>query len=136
MRTRDGRDDMTMRCLTVGIFAGVLALSASAALAQGDPDKGKKVFNKCKTCHVVDEEKNKIGPNLVGIIGRPAGSVADFKYSDAMMASGITWDAETIAAYVADPKGYIAGNKMAFAGLKKEEEIADLIAYLEAASAN
>lgn len=130
-----GENDMTMRRLTFGIFAGVLALSSSAALAQ-DADKGKKVFNKCKTCHVVDEEKNKIGPNLVGIIGRPAGSVADFKYSDAMMASGITWDAETISAYVADPKGYIPGNKMAFAGLKKEEEIADLIAYLEAASAN
>lgn len=126
---------MTMRRLTVGIFAGVLALSSGAALAQ-DAEKGKKVFNKCKTCHVVDEEKNKIGPYLKGVIGRPAGSVEGFKYSDAMKSSGITWTTETIAAYVADPKGYVPGNRMAFVGLKKEQEIADLIAYLEQASAN
>lgn len=126
---------MTMRRLTVGIFAGVLALSSGAALAQ-DAEKGKKVFNKCKTCHVVDEEKNKIGPYLKGVIGRPAGSVEGFKYSDAMKSSGITWTTETIAAYVADPKGYVPGNRMAFVGLKKEQEIADLIVYLEQASAN
>lgn len=106
-----------------------------AALAQGDPEKGERVFNKCKVCHVADEEKNKVGPTLVGIFGRPAGSVEGFKYSDAMKESGVTWDEETLAAYVADPKGYIKGNKMAFAGLKKEQEIADLIAYLQEVTA-
>lgn len=103
-----------MRRVTVGILAGALALSGSAALAQGDPEKGERVFNKCKPCHVADEQKNKIGPTLVGIFGRPAGSVEDFNYSDAMKESGVTWDEETVAAYIADPKGYIQGNKMAF----------------------
>jgi cytochrome c len=71
----------------------------------------------------------------VGIFGRPAGSVEDFKYSNAMKGSGVTWNEETIAAYLADPRGYIKGNRMAFAGLK-EEEIADLIAYLKQESAS
>ena len=111
-----------------------LALASSAALAEGDADKGKKVFNKCKTCHVVDAEKNKVGPHLVGIMGRTAGAVDGFKYSDAMKSAGITWDEETIAAYLADPKGYIKGNKMAFVGLKKEDQIEDVIAYLKEAA--
>ena len=76
-----------------------------AANAQGDPEKGEKVFNKCKTCHVVEEAKNKIGPHLVGIFGRPAGVVEGFKYSDAMKSSGVVWDDETIAAYLKDPEG-------------------------------
>jgi cytochrome c len=132
---RTGEKDMTMRRLTVGILAGALALSGTAALAQGDPESGEKVFNKCKVCHVADEEKNKVGPTLLGVFGRPAGSVEGFNYSDAMKESGITWDEATLAAYVADPKGYIPGNKMAFPGLRKEEDIADLIAYLKEVTA-
>jgi cytochrome c len=65
-----------MRYLRVGILAGALALSGSAALAQGDPEKGERVFNKCKVCHIADEEKNKVGPTLVGIFGRPGASKA------------------------------------------------------------
>ena len=106
------------------------------ALAQGDAAHGEKVFNQCKACHAVDEAKNKVGPHLVGVFGREAGSVEGFKYSDAMKESGITWNEETIAAYLADPRGYIKGNRMAFAGLKKEEDITDLIAYLKAESAS
>ena len=114
-------------------MALALLASAGAAHAQGDPAKGEKVFNKCKICHVLDEETNKIGPYLVGIFGRQAGSVESFKnYSDAMKNSGIVWDDEAIAAYVADPKGYVPGNRMAFPGLKKEEDIQDLLAYLHA----
>jgi cytochrome c len=127
---------MIARYLGAGALAGILALSSSVALAQGDAEKGEKVFNKCKACHVVDEPKNRVGPHLVGIFGRPAGSVEDFKYSDAMKESGVTWNEETIAAYLADPRGYIKGNRMAFAGLKNEEEIADLIAYLKEESAS
>lgn len=109
-----------------------LALLAGpiGAQAQGDPEKGEKVFNKCKTCHVVEEEQNKVGPHLVGIFGRPAGSVEGFKYSDAMKESGIVWEDETITAYLKEPRAYIPGNRMAFAGLRKDEEIADLLAYL------
>ena len=103
-------------------------------MADADPAQGEKVFGRCKACHVVDKEQNRVGPHLVGIIGRPAGSVEGFKYSDAMKNSGKTWDEATLAAYLQDPKGYIPGNKMAFAGLKKEDEVEDVIAYLKQAT--
>lgn len=113
----------------------LLSLASAPGWAQeGDAEKGEKVFARCKACHVVDKEQNRVGPHLVGIIGRPAGSVEGFKYSDAMKNSGKTWDEATIAAYLKDPKGYIAGNKMAFAGLKKDEEVANVIAYLKEAT--
>jgi cytochrome c len=127
---------MVARHLGTAVVAGALALASSTALAQGDAEKGEKVFNQCKACHAVDEPQNKVGPHLVGILGRPAGSVEGFKYSDAMKESGITWNDETLAAYLADPRGYIKGNRMAFAGLKKEADIANLLAYLKEASAS
>lgn len=101
------------------------------AAATGDAKAGKRVFNRCKACHVADREKNRVGPHLVGILGRPSGSVDGFKYSDAMARADLTWTAETLSAYLADPKGYIPGNKMVFPGLRKEKQIADVIAYLE-----
>jgi cytochrome c len=109
--------------------AGVLAAQAPALAA--DAANGQKVFRQCQACHVPDSEQNRVGPHLVGIIGRPAGSVEGFKYSPAMVESGIVWDQTTIADYLADPKQYINGNRMAFAGLRKPEDIADVIAYLE-----
>jgi cytochrome c len=127
---------MVARCLPTAIAAGALALASTAALAQGDAAQGETVFNKCKVCHAVDEPQNKVGPHLVGVFGREAGSVEDFRYSDAMKESGVTWNEDTLSQYLADPRGYIKGNRMAFAGLKKEEEIADLLAYLKQASAN
>ncbi len=111
-------------------LALVLLAGSFSAHADGDPAKGKKVFNKCRTCHVADAEKNKVGPYLLGVFGRPAGSVEGFKYSDAMAGSGIVWDDETITAYLKDPKGYVPGNRMAFPGLRKDDQIADLLAYL------
>jgi cytochrome c len=120
---------------TLAWTIALLSLATAPAWAQeGDPAAGEKVFARCKACHVVDKEQNRVGPHLVGIIGRPAGSVEGFKYSDAMKNSGKTWDEATIAEYLKDPKGYIAGNKMAFAGLKKEEEVANVIAYLKEAT--
>jgi len=101
-----------------------------AALSGGDAKAGKKVFRKCKACHVVDAEKNKVGPHLVGIMGRASGSVEGFKYSKAMAGADLTWNAETLAGYLANPKKYMPGNKMAFGGLRKEDQIADVIAYL------
>ncbi|MGH6919151.1 MAG: c-type cytochrome [Geminicoccaceae bacterium] len=107
------------------------ALASSSVLAQeGDPAAGAKVFNKCKACHVLDEEKNRVGPYLQGVFGRTAGSVEDFKYSSAMKESGIVWSDETITEYVSDPKAFVPGNRMAFPGLKKPEDIANLLAYL------
>jgi cytochrome c len=115
-------------------FGLLLLLGIGPALADGDAEAGKKVFNKCKACHVVDAEKSRVGPYLKGVIGRPAGTVEGFKYSDAMKDSGIVWDEVTIAEYVTDPKGYVPGNRMAFPGLKKEEDIANLLAYLQEAT--
>ena len=98
----------------------------------GDPAAGEKVFKKCKSCHVVDKEKNKTGPHLVGLIGREAGSVESYKkYSKAMKASGIVWDADTLDGYLTNPKKYMKGTKMAFAGLKKEKDRQNIIAYFE-----
>ena len=88
------------------------------------------MFNKCKACHAADETKNKIGPHLVGIFGRPAGSVEGFKYSDAMKSAGIVGEDDTIGAYLEEPKADIPGHRMAFVGLRKDDEIADLLAYL------
>ena len=113
------------------LACAVLAVSTGAAFAEGDAEKGEKVFRKCKACHDAENEKNKVGPHLVGIIDRAAGAVDGFKYSDAMMNSGLTWDAATIDQYLADPKGFIPKNRMAFPGLKKEQDRADVIAYLQ-----
>lgn len=115
----------------VGVAAAAATLLIAApSWAEGDATAGKKVFNKCKACHVVDQEKNRVGPHLVGIFGRTAGAVEGFRYSKAMKESGIVWEAETIGAYLADPKGYIPKNRMAFAGLRKQEDIVNVIAYM------
>ncbi|MCB1311503.1 MAG: cytochrome c family protein [Sedimentitalea sp.] len=115
--------------------ATVLAIAALPALADGDAEKGEKVFKKCKACHDVGEgAKNKVGPELNDVMGRTAGTVADFGYSDAMVeagAGGLVWDEESLEEYLKKPKDFIPGNKMSFAGLRKDDEIADLIAYLK-----
>ena len=110
-------------------------LSATPALASGDVAAGEKVFKKCKACHVVDAEKHKTGPHLVNIMGRAAGSADGFKkYSDAMKSSGIVWNEETLDGYLEKPKAYVKGTRMAFAGLRKEEDRAKVIAYLKSYS--
>ncbi|WP_415183728.1 c-type cytochrome [Phaeovulum sp.] len=98
--------------------------------AAGDAELGAKVFGKCKACHKIDG-KNATGPHLNGVVGRPIASVEDFKYSDAMSGHGGDWTPEVLDAYLTKPKDYIPGNKMSFAGLKKPEDRANLIAYLE-----
>lgn len=119
------------------MFAALAAavLFAAPAHAEGDAAKGEKVFAKCKACHEVEKGVNKVGPTLKGVVGRKAGSVAEYKYSEAMLAKGaegLVWDDANIASYLADPKGFVPKNKMAFAGLKKPEDVADVIAYLKA----
>jgi cytochrome c len=122
---------------TLAISALLIAATAIPvpAAAAGDPEAGEKVFRKCQTCHEVKAPKNKVGPHLVGIFGRKAGTVEGFKYSDAMKNSNVVWNEETISAYVKEPKGYIPDNRMVFPGLKKEEDVANLIAYLKEATA-
>lgn len=121
-----------MRIIPVGLALAVIFQFGTAATAlAGDPAAGKKAFAVCKACHQVGETaKNGLGPVLNGVLGRPAGSIEGFKYSDAMKNSGITWDEASLAEYLKDPKAKVPGNKMAFAGLKDETKLADVIAYL------
>lgn len=85
-----------------------------------------------QNCHQIGETaKNSVGPNLNGVIGRAAGSVAGYAYSDANKKSGITWDEATFKEYIADPKAKVPGTKMSFAGIKDQQKVNDLVAYLK-----
>ena len=109
----------------------LLAAAAPAALAAGDVEKGKVVFKRCAVCH--DPKTNKVGPHLGGVVGRKAGSLADYRYSDAMKKKGdegLVWTEENIASYHKDPKAFVPGNKMVFVGLKNDDDIANVVAYL------
>ena len=110
------------------VFLGLLTTAPANA---GDAEAGEKVFKKCKACHAVEAGKNKVGPSLAGVVGAEAGKVEGYKYSSAMMESGLVWDEVTLDAYLADPKGVVKGTKMSFAGLKSEEDRADVIEYLK-----
>ncbi|WP_298163908.1 cytochrome c family protein [Novosphingobium sp.] len=101
---------------------------------KGDAAAGEKVFTQCKTCHVIDPGVNRIGPSLHGIIGRKAGQIAGFSYSSANKESGITWTPEKLYQYLEKPARVVPGTKMAFAGLAKGQDRADVIAYLTSAT--
>lgn len=116
------------------LILAVSSLLASPVQADGDVAKGEKTFKKCLVCHSVTDKTNKVGPHLVGVVGRPVASVENYSYSNAMKeyaASAKTWDEQTLNAYLENPKGVVPKTKMVFPGLKKPEERADLIAYLK-----
>lgn len=117
-------------CAAAGLFvaAGVQAQDA------GDPAKGKTVFAKCMACHSLDAGVNKVGPSLHGIIGRHSASIEGFSYSDAMKNANLTWDDATLDKYLTNPKAMIPGIKMAFPGLPKPADRANVIAYLKQAA--
>lgn len=123
-----------MRLFGLGALALTVTLMSGTALAEADLAKGEKQYNKCKACHSLEAGVNKVGPNLAGLFGREAGSVEGFKYSEAMKASGITWNEETLDAYLTKPKDFVEGTKMVFPGMKKESQRIDLIAYLKEAT--
>jgi len=112
------------------LLLSLATLSAAPAVAQ-DISAGERVWNKCRACHQVGETaKNGVGPTLNGVFGRQAGTVPGYNYSEANKNSGITWDETVFAEYIKDPRGKIPGTKMAFQGLKNEQEIKDLTAFL------
>lgn len=123
---------MLSRILTLA-----LVVSLPSVAAAQDVEAGKNAFKKCRACHTVGEKAvNRVGPHLNGVVGRKAGSVEGFSYSDAMKNSGLTWDEATLSEYLANPKAKVPGNKMVFAGIKDDTERANLIAYLKTINAD
>ena len=109
----------------------------SALLALGSVEDGKKVFKKCAACHSINEGGgNKIGPKLWNVMFRPVGSIADYKYSKALSSYSKEWTWEEMNGFLVKPSKWIKGNKMGFAGLKKEEDRASVILYLNENSDN
>jgi len=110
-------------------------VTASAALAQ-DAAKGERVFaTQCKACHTLERGGASVtGPNLYGLMARKSGGLPGYGYSEAMRRFAIVWDEKTLANYLRDPKGDMPGTKMVFAGVKRPDQLADLIAYLKEAT--
>jgi cytochrome c len=131
-----------MQQMTMLLGAGALLLGSSlwtGSQAEGQPgpvdasqvNQGKTFFNDvCGACHTNKPNQNRIGPSLFGVIGRHAGSAPGFDYSTAMKGAAVTWNADTLDRYLADPKATVPGNKMPYAGVKNEERRKNLIAYL------
>jgi cytochrome c len=120
-----------VRLLSFSVAGAALVASMGASAAQ-DAAAGEKVFAKCKICHQVGEgARNAVGPVLNGVVGRKAGTYPDYHYSDANKNSGITWDEAALKQYLSDPKAKVPGTKMVFPGLKSDEDIANVIAYLK-----
>lgn len=111
----------------VGLALAAMLLAPVAATAADAP----AAFNQCKACHKVEQGKHGVGPSLFGVFGAKAGHAEGYKYSDAHLKSGLTWDEANLSKYLADPKGTVPGNKMAFAGLKKPEDLKAVVDYLK-----
>lgn len=126
---------MRLRYALASASLAAALLAPGPVLAAGDAMKGAVVFKRCKPCHALEAGGRKmLGPTLHGLFGRSAGSVPDFNYSKAMKTAGIVWDERSLDRYLADPKGFMPGNRMPFAGLKEAGERADLLAYLKQAT--
>jgi cytochrome c len=128
---------MSHRLLLAAAAAALTLGSMPSAFAQ-DAAAGQRVFNQCRACHTLDQGgRNGVGPNLHGMFGRPAGAVQGFRYSadmQAKAAGGLAWNDETLRAYVTNPKTVVPAGSMAFAGIRNQRHVTDLIAYLREAT--
>ncbi len=121
--------------------AGDAALNAASDAASdaaggfgalvGDATKGKRLYIQCQSCHTLIEGRNLVGPSLYKIVGREAGTVEGFRYSDANANSGVVWTEDALFAFMEDPRGYMPGTRMIFPGVRKPQDRADIIAYLQ-----
>jgi len=122
--------------LTIALALAIAALG-TPAIAGGDVELGEKVFKKCKACHTIEADgKNKVGPNLHGIVGAEAGRNSDFKYSDALkekVADGLVWTEENLRMWLEDPQKFAKKSKMVLK-LNKDEDRDNVIAYLKTLS--
>jgi len=125
-----------MRRLVFSMMVAAVAVAPGLAQAQGNAEAGQRVFNQCRACHTIDQGgRNGVGPNLWGIVGRPAASIEGFRYSANMRevaAGGHVWTVDNLRAYITNPKAVVPRGSMAYAGLRNEQQLNDLIAYLEA----
>lgn len=125
---------MSFRCV---LMAAGLLLWAGLAHADGDADAGAQVFRKCAACHTAAEPVNRVGPSLMGVLGRPVATFPGYGYSAAMSAfgsDGKVWDEALLAEYLLSPKMVVPGTKMSFPGLKKPQDMENVIAYLKSAA--
>jgi cytochrome c len=122
----------TLPTLAAGFL--VLALPAAPAAAQ-DAAAGQRVFNQCRACHTINQGgRAGVGPNLHGVVGRKAASVEGFRYSAPMREKaqeGLTWNEETLRAHIRDPKAVVPGGSMSYPGLRNDQQLSDLMAYLK-----
>lgn len=115
--------------LLIAVAAAVL-LSAGPGLA-ADPNHGKQLFQACAACHGSNGQGGQLGPKLMGVVGRKAGSLDTFRYSNAMKRSNIVWDETHLRDYVMNPQAVVKGNRMPFSGVHNRNDAADLAAYLK-----
>ncbi len=114
------------------IAAAVLIVTSTGLASAQDVEKGANVFKRCLACHAIGQgAKNKVGPQLNGLDGRKSGTAPDYNYSDANKNSGITWNETTFKEYIKDPRAKVPGTKMIFPGIKNENEVNDLWAYVK-----
>jgi cytochrome c len=116
-------------------LVAVFVLLVPVAVRAADTAAGQAAYARCKICHTLEAGgRSPVGPNLHGMFGRKAGTQDGYSYSAAMKNSGVVWDDETLAKYLRDPRGSMPGNKMAFPGIRNDEEMANLLAYLHQAT--
>ena len=127
------------RSMALGVFLALAApvVGAKAQAPAGDPAAGQRVFNQCMACHTINQGgPNRVGPNLHGVVGRKAGSIEGFRYSANMKQyaeAGNVWSEESLRPYLTNPKAVLPQGIMAFPGLRQEQQVSDVIAYLKQA---